>query len=132
VNEYHDIELQAIDRLLVPDQTAEPSRRTLRARTGTTSSVNPSSRGGFRGAELATYRDDPLYPRIVRAVAAILANGMVVAPVDPLMEMGLLTEEKLEDWRRGRVPCLEKVVACILTRLPRLAHDRASEIAPAR
>jgi hypothetical protein len=29
-----------------------------------------------------TFRDDPLYPRIVRAVERLLARGKVVAPVD--------------------------------------------------
>jgi hypothetical protein len=77
-----------------------------------------------------TYPDVPLYPRIVRAVDAILARGKVVAPVDVLIGMHLLTPERLEDWRRGRVPYLEKVIVCNLTRLSRLrrilrfhAHD---------
>src|SRR6058998_229498 len=79
---------------------------------------------------VARYRDDPLYPRIERAVARILANGKVVAPVDVLVGMGLLAPEKLEDWRRGRVRYLEAVIDCNLTRLSRLlrilrfhAHD---------
>jgi hypothetical protein len=53
-----------------------------------------------------------------------------VAPVDVLIGMGLLTREQLENWRRGRVPYLERVVNCNLTRLGRLlrilrfhAHD---------
>jgi hypothetical protein len=82
------------------------------------------------GATLATYREDPLYPRIVRAVEAILQRGKVVAPVDVIVGMGLLTRDHLEDWRRGRVPYLEKVIDCNLARLSRLlrvlrfhAHD---------
>jgi hypothetical protein len=78
----------------------------------------------------STYRDDPLYPRIERAVTSILAKSKVVAPVDVLVDMSLLAPEKLEDWRRGRVPYLEKVIHCNLTRLSRLlrvlrfhAHD---------
>ncbi len=77
-----------------------------------------------------TYRDDPLYPKITRAVATILAKGKVVTPVDVLIGMDLLAPEKLEDWRRGRVPYLEKVIHGNLTRLSRLlrilrfhAHD---------
>jgi len=73
---------------------------------------------------------DPLFPKIERAVAAILAKGKVVAPVDVLITMQLLAPHKLEDWRRGRVPYLERVVDCNLTRLSRLlrilrfhAHD---------
>ncbi len=77
-----------------------------------------------------TYRADPLYPRVVRAFAAILAQRNYVAPVDVLVEMGLLRREQIEDWRRGRVPYLERVVTCNLSRLARLlrilrfhAHD---------
>jgi len=78
-----------------------------------------------------SYRNDPLYPRIVRTVAAILARGKVVAPVDVLVGMSILEPKHLEDWRFGRVPYLEKVIDCNLTRLSRLlrilhfhAHDR--------
>jgi hypothetical protein len=69
---------------------------------------------------MATYRDDPMYPRMARAVGAILERGKVVAPVDVLLGMGLLAPERLEDWRRGRVPFLERVIGCNLTRLSRL------------
>ena len=64
-------------------------------------------------ATVATYRDDPLYPRIERAVTGILARGKVVAPVDVLVDMGLLAPEKLEDWRRGRVRYLEAVIVTV-------------------
>ncbi len=77
-----------------------------------------------------TFRDDPLYPRIARAAEQRLARGKVVAPVDVLVDMKLLAPERLEDWRRGRVPYLEKAIDCNLTRLSRLlrilrlhAHD---------
>jgi hypothetical protein len=77
-----------------------------------------------------TYRADRLYPRITRAVAAILERGKVVAPVDVLVGMGLLKVEHLRDWRLGRVPYLERVIHCNLTKLSRLlrilrfhAHD---------
>lgn len=77
-----------------------------------------------------TYREDPLYPGISRAVDGLLQRGKVVAPVDVLIGMDLLTRERLEDWRRGRVPYLERVVSCNLPRLSRLlrilrfhAHD---------
>lgn len=77
-----------------------------------------------------SYRDDPLYPRVVRAVGVLLARGTVVAPVDVLVEMGVLEPKQLEDWRFGRVALLERVVQGNLTRLSRLlrilrfhAHD---------
>jgi hypothetical protein len=69
---------------------------------------------------VATYREDPLYSRVVRAVDAILRHGKVVTPVDVLVGMGLLMPEQLDDWRRGRVPYLERVIHCNLTRLSRL------------
>jgi hypothetical protein len=56
-----------------------------------------------------SFRDDPLYPRIEGAVAAILETGKVVAPVDVLVRMDLLSPARLEDWRRGRVAYLERV-----------------------
>ena len=83
-----------------------------------------------RLVSVASYRDDSLYPRIARAVDALLQHGKVVAPVDVLIGMELLTREHLEDWRRGRLPYLERVINCNLTRLSRLlrilgfhAHD---------
>ncbi len=67
-----------------------------------------------------TFRDDPLHPRIARAVEKLLARGKIMAPVDVPVDMGLLKPAQVEDWRRGRVPHLEKVIGCNLTRLSRL------------
>ena len=76
------------------------------------------------------FRDDPMFLRIECVVAELLAKGNVVAPVDVLIGMGLLRPEHLNNWRRGRVPYLERVINCNLTRLSRLlrilrfhAHD---------
>jgi len=83
-----------------------------------------------RKPTVTSYRDDPLYSRIARAVDAILKSGNFVTPVDVLIGMELLTREQLEDWRRGRVSYLERIINCNLTRLGRLlrilrfhAHD---------
>ena len=54
-----------------------------------------------------------------RAVAAILAAAKVVAPVDVIVRMGWLSPDDLEAWRFGRVPYLERVIRCNLTRLSR-------------
>jgi hypothetical protein len=79
---------------------------------------------------VGNYRDDPLYPRVCRAVDSLLRRDKVVAPVDVLVGMGLLVPQRLEDWRRGHVPYLERVINCNLARLSRLlrvlrfhAHD---------
>lgn len=61
-----------------------------------------------------------MFPRIDRAVAAILVDGKVVAPVDVLVKMDILTPKDLEDWRFGRVPYLEQVIKGNLSRLSRL------------
>ncbi len=34
------------------------------------------------------------------------------APVDVLMDIGYLSREQYENWRFGRVPCLERVCTC--------------------
>lgn len=70
-----------------------------------------------RTVSVDTYRDDPLYPRIQRAVAAILATGKVVTPVDVLVRMGMLMPDRLEQGRRGRAAYLEQVIDGNLTRL---------------
>ena len=84
----------------------------------------------MRKPTVESYREDSLYPPISHAVANLLQRGKVVMPVDVLVSMGLLTREHLEDWRHGRVPYLERVINCNLTRLGRLlrllrfhAHD---------
>ncbi|HEY6558855.1 MAG TPA: hypothetical protein VI072_16335 [Polyangiaceae bacterium] len=66
------------------------------------------------------FRSDPMFPRIERAVAAILAVGKIVAPVDVLVKMDMLTPKALQDWRFGRVPYLERVIRGSLSRLSRL------------
>ena len=88
----------------------------------------PSSKESKAG--IASYRDDPLYPRIVRAVGALLEKGRIVAPVDVLLGTELLSREDLERWRFGKAPVLERVIRCNLARLSRLlrilrlhAHD---------
>ena len=47
-----------------------------------------------------SYRNDKMYPRITRAVGKILAKGKIVAPVDVLVEMGLLNSKHIEPWLR--------------------------------
>ena len=90
---------------------------------------------GVRGANPARptvedFRTDPLFPRIERAVRNILHRGPVVAPIDVLVEISILTAAKVDDWRKGRVPYLERVMRGNLTRFSRLlrilrmhAHD---------
>jgi hypothetical protein len=84
----------------------------------------------MRTITVATFRDDPLFPKMSRAVEIILERDKVVRPIDVLIGMQLLSRDDLEEWRCGRIPYLEKVIDCNLTRLSRLlrilqfhAHD---------
>lgn len=69
---------------------------------------------------VGNYQRDPLFPRIAKVVSRLLQHGNVVTPLDVLIGMSLLTPARLEDWRHGRVPYLERVINCNLTRLSRL------------
>lgn len=66
------------------------------------------------------YRVDPLFPRIEKAVIQILAKKKYVAPVDLFVAMEILRPERLEDWRRGRVDFLERVLVSNLSKLRRI------------
>ena len=57
---------------------------------------------------LANYRQDPYYARIVKAVEGLLREKGFVAPLELYIRMDLLSPESVEDWRRGRIPYLER------------------------
>lgn len=52
----------------------------------------------------------PLEQRVVRAAEATLAKQQYVSPVDVLVGLGWLAPSYLDQWRQGRVKCLERVV----------------------
>lgn len=68
---------------------------------------------------MAPFADDPMFPAIERAVAMILDGSKVVTPIDVVVRMGWLSTADVEAWRFGRVPYLERVIRCNLTRLSR-------------
>jgi hypothetical protein len=79
---------------------------------------------------VANYRQDPYYAKIVRAVADLLREKGFVAPVELFIRMDLLSPESAENWRRGRVSYLERVIRCNLSKASRIlrilrmhAHD---------
>lgn len=74
----------------------------------------------MRRVNQSNYRADPYYPRVVRAVNEILDSGSVVAPVEVFIRMELLAPGDLEDWRSGRVPYLERVIRCNLSKAERI------------
>ena len=52
--------------------------------------MSKRSTNSSAGVSVDTYRDDKLYPRIVKAARTLLARAKVVALVDVLIQMGLL------------------------------------------
>lgn len=67
-----------------------------------------------------SYKKDKYYPRVVRAVAKILARSDVVTPVEVLVEMGNLSKKNLEAWRAGQVSYLERVFEGSLSKANRI------------
>ena len=79
---------------------------------------------------VANYRQDPYYAAIVRVVEDLLREKGFVAPVELFIRMDLLSPESAENWRRGRVSYLERVIRCNLSKASRIlrilrmhAHD---------
>ena len=79
---------------------------------------------------VANYRQDPYYAPIVRAVEGLLREKGFVAPVELFIRMNLLSPESAEDWRRGQISYLERVIRCNLSKASRIlrilrmhAHD---------
>ena len=60
----------------------------------------------------------------VRVIAGtLLYKKGYISPVDLLMDVGYLTSESYEDWRRGRVPYLEKVCQANLRKLSTIMRE---------
>ena len=55
--------------------------------------------------------------RVARVAEAALAKAGFVTPVDVLLGLGWLTPADVENWRRGRVPYLERVTQAGLGKL---------------
>ena len=66
---------------------------------------------------VANYKQDAYYAPIVRAVENLLREKGFVAPVELFIRMDLLSPESAEDWRRGRISYLERVIRCNLSTL---------------
>ena len=60
---------------------------------------------------------EELSERVARSAAEVLAEKGYVAPLDVLVEMGWLAPARVQEWRQGRVPCLERVVQANLSKI---------------
>jgi hypothetical protein len=83
------------------------------------------------------YMADSLFPRVRRAVDELVAENLPVALPAVFVKLGMLESRHLKDWREGRVPYLEHVVAGSLGKANRIlrmvrlyAHDLKLPVAP--
>jgi len=60
-----------------------------------------------------------LEERVVQAAEAALADHDYVSALDILLGLGWLAPVHVEDWRKGRVPCLEDVIQAGLGKVSR-------------
>ena len=67
--------------------------------------------------------DGELIAKVNSAVYHQCRNRGYAAPVDVLMDIGVLPKEKYEDWRHGRVPYLEAVCTVNLRKLSLIMHQ---------
>jgi len=83
-----------------------------------------------RKMTVSNYKEDKYYPKVLKAFGDILIYSSEIKPVEVFQRMRLLTSEDLEDWYFGRIPFLEKVIQCNLSKASRItrligfiAHD---------
>jgi len=79
---------------------------------------------------VANYRQDPYYAQIVKVAEGLLREKGFVAPLELFIRTDLLSPESVENWRRGRIAYLERVMRCNLGKASRIlrilrmhAHD---------
>lgn len=73
----------------------------------------------------------------MKATGDLLREKGLVAPLELFIRMELLSPESVEDWRRGRIPYLERAIRCNLSQASRIlrilrmhAHDLDLKPAP--
>ena len=64
-----------------------------------------------------------LTEKVHAAVRNQIEQRGYTAPVDVLMEVGVLTKQKYEEWRKGHVDYLERVCASNLSKLALIMHE---------
>jgi hypothetical protein len=85
--------------------------------------VSADSRSPFLGFEFALMSKQPnskLTARVERAAGKVLARDSMITYPELFIEMGILDRRDLEQWYKGRVPYLERVIQSNLTKLARI------------
>ena len=66
------------------------------------------------------YQKDKFYNKVTNAAHEILAEQDFVSPVDVFIKLDYLKKEDYEDWGFARIPHLEKVIQCNLSKANRV------------
>ena len=69
---------------------------------------------------LENYKNDTLYPKVVKAVGLLLQDRNEITTIDILLKIGNLLPRDYENWRRGKTPYLEKVFQGNLSKAGRI------------
>jgi hypothetical protein len=84
-----------------------------------------------RGSKLSTKNKRPLEERLLKAAEGALAEQGYVSIIDILTRIGYLAPVHVDDWRKGRVACLEELIFVHPDKIARAvslfqewAHDR--------
>lgn len=84
----------------------------------------------MKNITISNYKHDTFYGPIVSAVHATLRDVDEVAPVEIFSRLGMLSKADCLLWRQGKVPYLERVLRCNLSKATRIlrilrmhAHD---------
>ena len=66
------------------------------------------------------YKKDKYYSKVTKAAHECLKEKDFITPVDIFIKTGLLTEENHNNWRMTKIPYLEKVINCNLSKINRI------------
>ena len=64
-----------------------------------------------------------IHNKVQAAMSGLIYKKGVAAPVDVLMELGVLSKEDYENWRLGRVPFLEMVCRTNFSKLSTIMRE---------
>lgn len=70
---------------------------------------------------------DPLTPVVVEVIDEVLKSGDVVAPIDVLVRLEILTAEQCAAWRRGQLAYLERGITAGLSKVARILRILETE-----
>src|SRR6266536_276137 len=100
--------------------TTSTMHPAIRMRSGVACSRSLIPRARFRDNPFPNMTRDrlgSLEQHVVHAAEAALAERRFVSPVDVLVGLGWLTQGRVDEWRQGRIDCLEYATTVDPTKL---------------